>query len=224
MEKHTLIILFTFLTTIGFSQIHEIGVFMGGSNFIGDVGSTKYLYPNHFGGGFVYKYNYNPRVAIRANYNFIGIKGDDSNSSNLYRRQRGHKFFNTINEFAIGVEFNFYEYNIMERNTFYTPYILTQLAVFNYKTPIAYTKSNLTTQGSFSYTVPVGVGFKGRLGDNVAFAFETAVRFTLKDDLDYSTNKIKALNFGGRGNDAYVFTAFSIVYTFGRPPCYYFLE
>jgi hypothetical protein len=26
-----------------YSQIHEVGVFLGGSNYIGDVGSTNYI-------------------------------------------------------------------------------------------------------------------------------------------------------------------------------------
>ena len=28
------------------AQIHEVGVFLGGSNFIGDVGKTDYVSPN----------------------------------------------------------------------------------------------------------------------------------------------------------------------------------
>lgn len=222
MKKYILTILFTLFASFGFSQIHEAGVFFGGSNFIGDIGSTNYIYPNQIGGGIVYKYNWNPRIAIRGNYNFIGLKGNDNNSSNPYRKQRGLNFSNTLQEFALGVEFNFFEYNITDRAKAYTPYILVQAATFRYSTPATYTNGNLKTEGKFSYTIPVGIGFKGRLTDNMAFAIESAVRFTLEDDLDYSTNEINNLNFGGRGNDTYVFTAFSIVYTFGRPPCYNF--
>ncbi len=31
---------------MSFSQIYEVGLFAGGSNLIGDVGSTKYISPN----------------------------------------------------------------------------------------------------------------------------------------------------------------------------------
>ena len=33
------------------AQIFEIGVFAGGSNFIGDVGATNYISPNQFANG-----------------------------------------------------------------------------------------------------------------------------------------------------------------------------
>ena len=38
-----------FFAQIGQSQIYEIGVFVGGSNFIGDVGATNYISPNQTG-------------------------------------------------------------------------------------------------------------------------------------------------------------------------------
>ena len=49
--------LFTFLSSN--AQIHEIGVFLGGSNSIGDVGSTTYINPNSAAFGLVYKWNKN---------------------------------------------------------------------------------------------------------------------------------------------------------------------
>jgi Domain of unknown function (DUF6089) len=33
------------------AQIHEIGVFAGGNNYIGDVGPTNYIKPNEFAFG-----------------------------------------------------------------------------------------------------------------------------------------------------------------------------
>jgi hypothetical protein len=47
-----------------YSQIHEVGVFLGGSNYIGDVGSTNHIAPNEpF--GILYKWNKSPRHAYR---------------------------------------------------------------------------------------------------------------------------------------------------------------
>lgn len=209
---------------MGFHKFTKLAFFLGGSNFIGDIGGTNYLLPNKLGGGLVYKYNLNPRVALRGNYNFIGLKGNDKKSSNPYRESRKFGFTNGLHEFAGGIEFNFFNYNIREKNTDFTPYILAQVAFFNYKQPEKIENNKLLLKRAFSYTMPVGIGIKGRISDNMAYALESAVRFTLKDDLDYSTDKISGLNFKGNGNDTYVFTAFSIVYTFGRPPCYVYLE
>ena len=43
------------------AQIYEIGVFAGGSNFIGDVGDTKYIAPNSPALGAILKWNRSPR-------------------------------------------------------------------------------------------------------------------------------------------------------------------
>ena len=40
------------------------------------------------------------------------------------------------------------------------------------------------------------------------------------DDLDFTTTSIESLDFGGNNSDWYMFTGVSLIYTFGRPPCY----
>ncbi|CAL2059737.1 DUF6089 family protein [Tenacibaculum sp. 190524A05c] len=218
--KRFILILFTFITTVSFAQIHEAGIFLGGSNFIGDIGRTHYVLPNKFAGGIVYKYNLNPRIALRANYTALPISGDDNDADNLFREQRNFSFNNTLHEFAGGLEFNFFEYNVRSLGQTFTPYILAQVAAFNYKVPESIVGGNVQFTNEFSLAIPLGIGIKGRISDHLAFAFESAVRLTFVDDIDYTTDKITSLNFGGNGNDFYTFTGFSLVYTFGRPACY----
>ena len=220
-----------------YSQKHEIGFFLGGTNYIGDIGRTTYIYPNEFAGGVVYKLNVNPRIALRANLSHLPISGDDSKSNSSYRQTRGiggagYDFSNTISELAAGIEFNFFEYQIDNPAKDFTPYILAQVAVFNYKVISNYsiTASNpllpdVAFDNKFSYSIPVGVGIKGKLAGKVGFAIESAIRFTFTDELDYSTDRFNdrldnRYDFGGYGDDFYVFTGVSLVYSFGRPPCY----
>lgn len=221
MKKIFLFISFALTAITIQSQTHEVGIFAGGSNYIGDIGQTNYIYPNRIGGGLVYKYNLNPRIALRGTYTYIPVAANDKDSDNLSRQNRGYKFSNNIHELAVGIEFNFFDYNISNYKTTFTPYILAEFAAFNYATPIERTSSStISLEDKISYSLPLGIGIKGRLANNFAIAFETGVRFTLVDDIDYTTDKINNLNFGETGNDWYVFTGFSIVYTFGRPPCY----
>lgn len=220
MKRFILILLFTCTTSVSFSQIHEVGIFLGGANYIGDIGRTNYVLPNKFAGGLIYKYNLNPRIALRGTYTALPISGIDADSDNAFRKQRNFKFSNTLHEFAAGVEFNFFDYNIRELGQTFTPYILAEVGMFNYKTPSSVSNGNVQFKNTFSVSVPLGLGIKGRISDNLAFAFESAIRLTFKDDLDFTTDKITSLNFGGNGNDFYTFTGFSLVYTFGRPPCY----
>lgn len=203
------------------SQTHEVGFFVGGSNYIGDIGRTNYIYPNEISGGLIYKYNLNPRIALRGTYMYIPISGDDKDSENSYRQERRTSFFTKIHELAVGVEFNFFDYNISNYKTTFTPYILAEVAAFSYASPSERVDANtIRLKNKVSYTLPLGFGIKGRLYDNIAIAFETGVRFTLVDAIDFTTDKIKDLDFGGTGNDTYIFTGISIVYSFGRPPCY----
>ncbi|CAM1373170.1 type IX secretion system protein PorG [Tenacibaculum xiamenense] len=221
MKRRVLFILLTIISTITLAQSHEIGAFFGGSNFIGDIGRTNYIYPNKFAGGVVYKFNINPRIALRGNYTYIPTSGNDADADNPFRQTQGRSFSNTIHEFAAGAEFNFYDYNISDYRTTYTPYIFTQIALFNYRSPAEMVSSNIIRlESKFSYAIPFGVGIKGLLFDDLAIAFEIGARYTFTDDIDYSTPKINNLNYGGNGNDLYTFTGLSIVYTFGRPQCY----
>ncbi len=218
--RRYILILFTFITSVSFAQIHEAGIFVGGSNYIGDIGRTNYVFPNKFAGGIIYKYNLNPRIAIRGNYTVLPLSGNDNESDNLFREQRNFSFNNTLHEFAAGLEFNFFEYNVRSLGHTFTPYILAQVAAFNYKVPESVVGGNVQFTNEFSFAVPLGIGVKGRISDHLAFAFEAAVRLTIKDDIDYTTDKITSLDFGGNGNDFYTFAGFSLVYTFGRPACY----
>ena len=64
MLKRFIFILIIGMTTFTNAQINEVGVFLGGSNYIGDIGSTNYVNPNDFAFGVIYKYNINPRIAL----------------------------------------------------------------------------------------------------------------------------------------------------------------
>lgn len=221
MKNHLLIVFFTSISIALVGQVHEVGGFIGGTNYVGDIGRTNYIYPNTLAGAIIYKWNWNPRIALRATYSYLPIAGNDKNADTDFKVSRGIEFSNTIHELAVGMEYNFYEYDLSSDDKFSTPYILLELAAFNYKSPRVETAPNqyLYTNKT-SYTVPFGVGYKSRLYGALAFAIEAKLSYTFEDDLDYSTGRIPSLNYVGNGNDWYMFTGVSLVYTFGRPACY----
>ncbi len=202
-------------------QEYEAGIFIGGSNYVGDIGRTNYLYPNNIAGAIFFKYNWNPRIALRATYSYLPIKGDDLDADTDFKNTRALSFSNTINELAIGLEYNFYEYDISSDDKSWTPYILLELAAFNYNYITSEPEPNqfiYSTKNSFS--IPFGIGFKSRLIGPLAFSLETKFRYTFDDDLDYTSETLSTLNFGGNNSDWYMFTGISLIYTFGRPACY----
>ena len=55
-------------------QFHELGPFLGAGNYIGEIGSTFFVYPENPAFGLVYKWNRTTRYSLRANAMFMNIK------------------------------------------------------------------------------------------------------------------------------------------------------
>lgn len=222
MKKKFLIIIMCWITNLVSAQIYEVGVFAGGSNYIGDIGSEYYIAPNNFAGGFIYKYNLNPRISLRGTFTYAQITAKDTDSKNNARKLRDIDFTNTIKELAVGVEFSYVDYGSYAKLNNATPYILLELAAFNYNVAVRETApKEYEYKNATSYAIPFGLGYKAKLGRKFAFALEVGVRYTFKDDLDYNNSEIASLNFGNpNNNDWYVFSGINLVYTFGRPACY----
>jgi hypothetical protein len=221
MKNCILLLILISFSNVTLGQMYEVGISVGGSNYVGDIGRTSYLYPNKIGGAAFFKYNKNPRMALRATYSYLPITANDIDADTDFRRDRGLNFKNTINELAVGLEYNFYEYDLSTPGKTWTPYILLEFAAFNYKYITSEPQPDQYEYNSKnSFAIPFGVGFKSKLSSSLAFALETKFRYTFEDDLDFNNEKIAKLNFGGTGNDWYMFTGFSLIYTFGRPACY----
>lgn len=193
---------------------------MGGSNYVGDIGRTNYIYPNKIAGGAFLKYNWNPKIAVRATYSYLPIEANDLDADTKYRKNRGLNFTNTINELALGLEYNFYNYDLSTPGKTWTPYILLEAAAFNYSGISGKdATSNNIIKNKTSLAIPIGIGFKSKLAGTLAFAIEAKFRYTFKDDLDFASEKLTP-SLEGNSNDWYMFTGVSLIYTFGRPPCY----
>ena len=222
-------VLFTAIILIAMSskaQINEVGLFVGGSNYIGDIGPEYYINPNNIMGGVIYKWNLNPRIAFRGTFTYAQLSSDDADATNNARYNRGMRFTNSIKELAIGIEFNYFEYNLDDYKKTKTPYLLVEFAAFNYNvvkpddTPES-TQSPYNYESKTAYAIPFGIGYKTKLVYDFAIALEIRARYTFEDDIDYNNQEIDLLKFGNpASNDWYMLTGISLVYTFGRPPCY----
>ena len=221
MKKSILFIVFISFSSILLGQVNEIGISIGGTNYVGDVGRNYYLYPNKPATAIFFKHNWNPRFALRATYSYLPIEGNDLNADTKFRKDRGIRFTNTINELAIGIEYNFYEYDLSSDDKTWTPYLLLELAGFNYSNVSSYTPTGQVNYGNkTSHAIPFGIGYKSKLYGTLAFALEAKFRYTFEDDLDFVSNDTPNIKIEGTGNDWYMFTGISLIYTFGRPSCY----
>ena len=207
-----------------FGQIHELGVFVGGSNYIGDVGKEIYLSPNDMALGVLYKWNKSTRHSWRFSYNMASITAKDIESNAPNRKNRGFEIKNNIKEIAAGLEFNFLDFDLHQSDFTITPYVYSGISAFVYDEIYVIGTESKTDYQHYSFAIPMVFGIKSKLTNHLVIGLETGARYTFTDNLDGSNplNKnLDTLKFGDLNNkDWYVFTGFTLTYTFGKNPCF----
>ena len=203
------------------AQIHEVGVFLSGSNYIGDIGPTTYISPNEPAIGVLYKWNKSPRHSYRFSYTQSKITSNDLDSKEVSRYQREYRFENNLKEVSLSLEFNFFDFNLHESSRKISPYVASGLSYFLAKYTLTDLKTDTSVRGRTeskkSIALPIIIGVKSNISPRWVLALETGARYTLTDNIDGSFNQ----NFGNiNNNDWYVFTGATLTYTFGNKPCY----
>ena len=223
-----LIFTFALLATVtGISQTYEVGVYAGGSNFIGDVGKSNYIAPNSFVFGGIAKWNRSARHAFRASVLFANLDASDTDSNDSRRQQRGYEFSSTLIEGSLGIEYNFWDFDMHQGfDKPATPYLYTGFTYFYHDSfaldPVQ--DALVSADSEWDLAIPMVIGFKAMVNTNFVLALELGARYTFTDNLDGSypgTEDNNYTNFGNiNNNDWYMFTGLTLTYTFGRQPCY----
>jgi len=215
------------------AQTYEVGIFAGGINNIGDVGRTNFILPSGPAFGGIFKWNKSKRYAWRGSIMYGQFTADDSKSSISAREQRRLFIKNSVLEFSAGLEVNFVEYNLHKLGPAFTPYLYTGVTYFRYDYNYFDEAGVLQdiNQKDGTFAVPMVVGFKQRINQFLILGGEIGARYTFTDNLDASNpEKLELIDSNTglpssqrRGNilsdDWYVFTGFTLTYTFGRKPC-----
>ncbi len=225
MRYLTIIILSILSIQFSHSQINEIGVFVGGSNFIGDVGATDHISPKQLAFGGLYKWNRSPRHSYRISLTYTELEGIDKNSDDPRRIQRGYNFTNKLLEISAGLEFTFFDFDLHSGQKVSTPYLYTGITAANHDNH--YFLNGVQTPentSSWAYGIPMVVGFKTSFIGNFILGIEVGARYTFSDEIDGNIpdSKFKQqYRFGNiNNNDWYVFSGITLTYTFGLNPCY----
>lgn len=213
------------LPFLSWSQTYEVGGFIGGANYIGDIGKSTFIKPNNLALGGLVKWNRSDRHSFRASVNFAKIQGDDSKASEARRKERGYKFSNTIKEFNLGMEFTFWEYDTHSGKPIQTPYLYTGITTFMHDNLYRDSNDKFVKDGNkVSFAIPIVLGYKMSLGRQASLGFEIGARYTFTDNLDGSDPNgagSQHYKFGNSNfNDWYVFSGINLTFAFGRTPCY----
>ncbi len=204
------------------SQTYEVGLMAGGSNYIGDVGSTLYIAPNDIAFGAIAKWNRSKRHAFRASFLYAALDADDSKGDDR-RKERGFSFNNSIKEVSLGMEFNFWDWFLYDGKPQFTPYLYSGITAFNHGALALDANDELDAYSDkWNFAIPMVVGIKKTLGRDFVIGAEIGARYTFTDNLDGSNPDDRfGTGFGNlNNNDWYVFTGITLSYTWGRIPCY----
>lgn len=208
------------------AQIYEFGIFAGGSNFVGDVGSTNYISPNQLALGGIFKWNRSPRHSLRASVIFSELEGIDANSSDSRRVERNYAFNNNILEVSLGLEFTFFDFNLHDISKKGTPYLYTGITTARHDNFFFDNNGILTSENtnSWAFGIPMVLGYKALISPHIIIGAEVGARYTFTDEIDGSVPDAdfrEQFSFGNtNSNDWYVFSGITLTYTFGQKPCY----
>ncbi|MGA0273699.1 MAG: DUF6089 family protein [Flavobacteriaceae bacterium] len=232
MLARLLFFIYCFSGFFAHGQFHELGLFIGGSNYIGDIGTNRYLDPNSPAVGVIYKWNITERYSFRGGLTFTTLRGIENNNSDLNRYNRAYTFENGIQDATLGVEFNFKTFNLHDADFNFSPYLFYGISYFRYNQLLVNPSGPLNQPDYTNYgkeekfAIPFILGFKLNPNPLLVLGLETGIRYTFTDNLDGSNPENQyvdemAYKFGNIGNnDWYLFMGLTISFTFGDLPCY----
>lgn len=221
MKKNRLILI-VFLSLFAFgvnSQTLEVGGFVGGSYYIGDINPVYHFTQTNFAYGLVARYNMNSRWTLKLNGYKGLLTGDDLKTR--YLPDRSLEFTTELYEIAGIFEFNFLPYFTGSLKNFFTPYIFGGAALIHARPQIG--NSDLRDYGTegqnngaylqgetrpkysyFNFAIPFGIGVKYSFSKRVSTSLEWGMRKTFTDYLDdVSTTYYLPSHLIQPGDDAY---------------------
>ena len=188
----------------------EVGLMAGGSFYFGDAnysGAYKNLCP---AGGAFARWNINPRMAVKFNALYAGIKGDIRSTETKYpsielEKVEKPKFSNSAVDVSATYELHFWGFGTgaatYKGNKRWCPYI--QLGLGG-------TYCNKT----FTMNFPIGCGVKLKVKDRLNVGLDWAMHFTLSDELDGVHDPYRIESGFLKNKDSYCVTSIYVSYDF----------
>ncbi len=186
---------------------HDVGFWLGGAYYIGDLNPRRHFSQTQPAGGVFYRFNLNYRVSFRFGFNYGSVTADDSQTDNADQLERNLNFKSRIIELQGQAEFNFLEYRISHNKYIFSPYIFIGIAGFSFNPMGNYQNNwvplrNLATEGQrtsqnpetkvyklFQPSIPFGAGFKLKVSKMVGLGVFWSPRKTFTDYLDDVSGK-----------------------------------
>lgn len=196
----SLLTLALFTTASLFSQSIDVGLFVGGANYSGELQSKSLEFKHaHLAFGGTVTYNINDRVAVRGNIMKSNVSGADAWNPNEEAKLRNLSFTTRLYEVNLQGKFRI----LRPETSRISPYVAAGVAVFRVN-PYAYdyfgTKTylyRLSTEGQglpdyperaphklYHFSIPFGGGVEYQLTNRFTIEAEFMMRKTFMDYID----------------------------------------
>lgn len=216
--KITLILLM--LPFLNFAQEYDAGVFVGITTYQGDLSDSNLDFNKiNLGYGAYYRYQFSNYFAFRGNFMMGKLSGDDANSSNEIRRQRGFSFSSTVMDVSAVAELDVFGLNVAGATSIikrkFSPYLFVGIGGGMYTPTVKTTEKELHAidakqeKSSYSLSIPMGAGFRYNMR-HVTIGIEGNIRQALSDYVD-------GISFSGNADykDWYGYMGVTLGYRFG---------
>jgi hypothetical protein len=206
MKKiHWLLLFLSLSLTLSGQRNADYGILAGVTSYIGDINPNRLLYSPLPAGGLLYRYNFNPREALRTSILVGGLRGNDLNFNNAFQQTRAASFSGLVGEWTLQFEFNFLPYSTQGKQWDYTPY-------FAVGGGAAFVSGPAT---AFIPVVPFSVGFKVNVYKNIGLEAEYGFRKTFYDNFDGVKDLVAPSDLSWlHNNDWYTFTGIAVTWKF----------
>ena len=202
MKKLSLILLALMLSFSGFAQNSELGAMVGAmvgtSFYLGDLNPRGVFKMPKLAGGIIYRYNFTPRWAIKADILFCEVAASDAVTNKKYERNLSFK--SPITEISVQAELNFFKLYNQRGKNFFSPYIFAGIAFFSFNPQAElngtyYALQHLGTEGQgfegerkyyslCNFAIPFGIGIRFNVAKHLSIGAEWGMRYTFTDYLD----------------------------------------
>ena len=161
----------------GLEYRYEVGAMVGGSTYYGDANYSSPFNNFNVMGGVLFRYNINPRMAVKSNFAVARISGKTDSGDNVFPGG-DVKFGRTLYELSAQYECHFFAYGDgvgYKRSRRLAPYIFGGLGITYAQAPAKHV---------FTPNLPVGIGVKWKVMPRLNLGCELSYRFTFSDNLD----------------------------------------
>ena len=196
----------------GLEYRYEIGAMAGVSSYYGDANYVSPIDNFNVMGGLLWRYNINPRMAVKADVAVARISGTTEGKDNVFPGGEV-KFGRMLYELGAQYECHFFAYGDgsgYKRSHRVAPYLLAGVGMTYAPAPAKHV---------FTANIPVGIGLKCKVAPRLNLGCELTYRFTFSDELDVVNKGQLSLKdpYGiesgfMKNKDSYSFLSFSVTY------------